>query len=96
MKAGEIASAAAGLVDGARHETHGDKRVNFENIARLWNAYLRCRFNIGAPTLLPHDVAQLMSLLKKARSITGLHNADDFVDDCGYSAIAGELSEGGQ
>ena len=33
-----------------------------------------------------------MSLLKIARTQAGEHNLDDYVDACGYSAIAGEIA----
>lgn len=92
MNASEIAKHAAGLVSGDRHEVHGDKHVTFDRIVRLWNAYLQCRFGIGAPTITPLDAAQMMSLLKKARAMSGAYNPDDYVDDVGYAAIAGELA----
>ena len=34
-----------------------------------------------------------MVLLKVARTQEGQHNIDDYVDACGYSAIAGEIAE---
>jgi hypothetical protein len=43
--------------------------------------------------ITPKDVAILMVLLKLARTKAGEHNIDDYVDACGYSAIAGELNE---
>ena len=42
--------------------------------------------------LLPEDVANMMALLKIARTQAGQHNPDDYVDACGYSAIAGEIA----
>ena len=93
MNASEIAKHAAGLVSGDRHKIHGDKHVTFDRIVRLWNAYMQCRFGIGAPTLTPLDAAQMMSLLKKARAMSGAHNPDDYVDDVGYAAIAGEIAD---
>lgn len=91
MDAGTICRTAATLVSGDRARTHGDKRTNHENIARLWNAYLRGR-PLGE-RLTGRDVALMMALLKVARTLTGAHNADDYVDAVGYAAIAGELAE---
>ena len=34
-----------------------------------------------------------MVLLKIARTQAGSHNIDDYVDACGYAAIAGEIAE---
>ena len=92
MKAHEIAGAAAELLTGERQKTHGEKRVNHENIAGLWSAYLSRRIDRDAP-LTGADVALMMVLLKVARTLAGVHNDDDFVDAVGYAAIAGELSQ---
>lgn len=94
--ASEIAKHAARLVSGDRAATHGDKRDTFGRVARFWNAYLQCRFGIAAPTLTPSDTAHLLSLLKKARMMGGAYNLDDYIDDVGYAAIAGELADGEQ
>lgn len=94
MQAEEICVTAAALVSGDRHKTHGDKFVNHENIARMWNAYLECKFGIVlSPTLSPLDVAQMMGLLKTARTCLGAHNLDDYVDQAGYAGVAGEIAE---
>jgi hypothetical protein len=86
MKTSQILQTAEKLVSTDRSKTHGDKKVNHQNIASLWSAYLD--FNIS-----PKDVAILMVLLKLARTKAGQHNIDDYVDACGYSAIAGELND---
>lgn len=92
VNAEEIAKGAAGLVVGTRERTHGDKLRNHENIARLWNAYRAIRRDPSADfTAL--DVALMMDLLKTARTQLGEHNPDDYVDKCGYSAVAGEIAD---
>ena len=92
MTTTEILTKAEKLVSDDRAKTHGDKIVNHENIARLFSAYLTNKFqaviNINA-----EDVAQLMTLLKIARSQAGQHNIDDYVDGAGYQAIAGNIAE---
>jgi hypothetical protein len=92
MNAQEIASRAAELVSGDRQKSHGDKTENHQNIAALWNAYLGWRLGEGA-LLTPRDVALMMALLKIARTKAGSHNPDDYVDLCGYGAVAGEIAE---
>jgi len=91
MKVSEILSTAAEIVDGNRHEKHGDRGRTLDNVAALWNAYLSIR---AEPTteLDAVDVAEMMGLLKVARTQSGEHNDDDYVDGCGYRAIAGELA----
>jgi hypothetical protein len=90
VKATDIAIKAAELIGGDREKTHGTKQTNFENIARLWNAWF---INNGglAGQLTGADVAKLMVLLKIARMESGEFNPDDAVDAAGYAAIAGEL-----
>ena len=76
------------LVEGDRARTHGDKLQNFENLATMWNAYLKIRgFNVE---LRASDAAEMMSYSKKVRKVGGEYNPDDYVDDSAYSAIAGE------
>jgi hypothetical protein len=86
-----VCTRAAELVGGDRDRQHGKKRKNFENIAMLWNAWLAIRRDVTAP-LDAHDVAQMMSLMKKARTQTGAFNADDYFDDAGYAGCAGEVA----
>lgn len=92
MKACEIADTAAKLMSGDRAKTHGDKLVNHQKIATLWNAFLEIREEPAAP-LRPSDVAHMMVLLKMARTQHGTLNLDDSVDQSAYAAIAGELMQ---
>lgn len=91
VTAEQIANHAASLVGGDRQKSHGDKVHNHLNIAILWNAYLTIRREPGSP-LQPVDVAHMMALLKISRTQLGAHNADDWVDMCGYAAVAGEIA----
>ena len=83
---------ARALVTGDRAVEHGDVFTNFAGIAGLWNAYLEARAAskrcAPTPPLTRHDVAILMSLLKVARTLTGNHNRDDYVDAAAYLSIA--------
>ena len=92
MKAAELLLAAADIVSGDRAAKHGDMRECHENIAEIWNAFLRTRRDPAAP-LSGAQVAICMALLKIARSQTGEENPDDLLDAAGYIAIAEELSE---
>jgi hypothetical protein len=91
MKASEIATEAARLVNGERNATHGDAYKNHKNIADLWNAFLGDRL---ANRLSPQDVLLMMALLKIARTQTGVLNLDDYIDAAGYVALAGEIAQG--
>ena len=87
-----VCSRAASLVGGDRQKTHGDKVENHQNIAGLWNAYLGWRL-VSDGWLRPEDVALMMALLKIARTKTGTHNLDDYVDLAGYAGVAAEIAE---
>lgn len=91
--ASEILREAAGIVEGARNTTHGDKERSFKLIGDLWTTYLAGRQGDYAG-ISGFDVAQMMVLLKLARSIQGKPVRDHFVDAAGYAGIAGELVSG--
>ena len=91
MNTTDILKKTEKLVSGDRGAKHGDMVATHENIARLWSSYLQNKFKLNL-NLLPEDVANLMTLLKIARTQAGKFNLDDFIDACGYAAIAGEIS----
>lgn len=99
MKAAEICAKAGELVGGDREVTHGDKSINFKNIAFLWNAILRAKAlqgggYSGGPilTLDALDVANMLEAFKIARRYSGAHNIDDYIDGAGYAGCAGEIA----
>lgn len=87
----EIAERAAQLISGDRNRSHGNARDNFENIAAFWNVYLQKKS--GGRHLTARDVGIMMALLKVARTLTGTHNVDDYLDGVGYLALAGGMAE---
>ena len=95
MNTTEILKKTEKLVSESRHDKHGDKVINHENISRLWTSYLQNKFKLNL-VLLPEDVACLMTLLKLARTQAGKFNLDDYIDACGYAAIAGEIANKSQ
>lgn len=86
MVRSDILAEAERLVSGDRHKAYGDAKASFERIAALWSAYL------GVP-LSAVDVGALMILLKVSRSKTNPDKRDNWVDICGYGALAGEIGE---
>ena len=91
MNTTKILQTAEKLVSESRHDKHGDKVINHENISRLWTGYLQNKTKLNL-VLLPEDVANMMALLKIARTQAGQHNEDDYVDAVGYCAISGEIA----
>lgn len=92
MKAADILTRAAELVGGDRARTHGSKERNHSNIAALWQAYIEIRRE-PAKQLSALDAANMMVLLKIARTQLGTFNPDDYVDMAGYAGCAGEIAE---
>lgn len=92
VNAKEILLEAGELVSDHRHRVHGDKNINFPNIATMWNAYLKIRKK-NRLDLDSEDVALMLTLFKIARSQSGTNNIDDYIDGAGYIAIAGEMRE---
>ena len=92
MNTTEILEKTKKLVSESRHDKHGDKVINHENISRLWTGYIQNKTRLNL-VILPEDVANMMALLKIARTQAGQHNEDDYVDAVGYCAIAGEIAE---
>ncbi len=83
-KASEFITKAAEIV-GERETTHGRKIENFSGIAALWSAYTGI-------DLTPHDVGNMMILVKMNRTNQGKFNADDYVDIAGYAGCNAEVA----
>ena len=80
----DILQKALDLTSGDRAKQHGDKFENHRNIANLWSAYLDKH-------ITPAQVCMMMSLMKIARTKTGTHNPDDYVDGAAYLGIGYEV-----
>jgi len=99
MKAAEICAKAGELVGGDRQVTHGDKSINFQNTAEMWNAILRAKVRqtpgmaVTVVTLTALDVANMLEAFKIARRYSGTHNIDDYIDGAGYAGCAGEIAD---
>lgn len=91
MTAGSMLSEASRIVEGVRNTQHGDKERSFQAIATVWSVYLAARRDPTGP-IRPHDVCQMMVLQKMMRAEWGAPIRDHFVDQAGYSGIAGEIA----
>lgn len=91
MRRTEVLQQAAELIDGNRAATYGDAYDSHDRIARLWQTYLAAVLpERGVDGLQAHDVAAMMILMKVSRSVASQH-ADNWVDICGYAALACEM-----
>jgi hypothetical protein len=91
MKASEIASRAAQLVNGDRAETYGDCLEQYTKLADLWTQTLTLAGMAPDVPLDAHVVAWMMADLKKVRAFGSTFHEDSYTDGCGYVSIAGEI-----
>lgn len=79
---------AESLVSGDREEEHGEFWKNAYLTSRLWQGYT-------GYDIQPEQVPVMLALLKIARSVGSRqqdsNGRDNFVDACGYLALAAEL-----
>jgi hypothetical protein len=88
--ANKILQQAGKLIDGERDTQHGNRDDCLASITILWDAWDRIR-QPGPPTSI--DTCIKMVMVKLARIARGTHNRDNYVDGCGYLAMAGEQAE---
>ena len=86
MNRGEVLDEAKKIIGGERQDSYGSPKDNFQRIAKLWSIYI-------GKELTDIDVANMMILMKVARHKSGKFKLDNFIDICGYAALAAEIGE---
>ena len=81
------------IVNGDREQSYGNAEDNFDRIADLWRAYLHAKIPQHYVNLTGIDVANMMILLKLARTITGTGKMDNWIDIAGYAACGGAVEQ---
>ncbi|WP_416565073.1 DUF6378 domain-containing protein [Nocardia testacea] len=84
VPAPDVLAEAHTLIYGDREDQYGHPRESFARIAALWSAYLGIE-------VTPADFANLMILMKTARTKSGYHR-DSYVDIVGYAANAERIA----
>ena len=69
-----------------RDSTHGDYREHFDQVAKLWSAYLQM-------DIAPAQVGVMMALVKLSRDQVGGKHPDHLLDALGYIALAEATTE---
>lgn len=94
--AGRILDLSKAAVTTVRGAQHGDAETSFAAIGQMWTAYLNALSirQTGLPlpglAIMPRDVAYMMGHVKEMRVMHGdEQNADHYVDQAGYTALAG-------
>lgn len=80
-----IVTEAINIIGGERQDAYGRPEDNFARIAGMWSAYLEV-------PVTPADVAQMMVLLKVARS-RHAYKRDNAVDAVAYTLLADQLAQ---
>jgi len=88
----EVLREAERLITGDRNRTYGEPMENFENIASLFNTFLRYKLKDDAD-ITPGDTAGLMILVKLAREMPG-PKEDNKMDIARYAACWAEVDRG--
>lgn len=79
------------IVEQDRLNNYGKPEDNFELIAKYWNVYLTSRINTNKK-LESIDIANMMTLLKVARTKTNPYHLDNYIDIAGYAACGFEIA----
>lgn len=90
MNRSKILETANQYITVDRAATHGSAEDSFAQIAAAWTWWLNERLS---EPVTAYDVAQMMSLFKKARSKGNRQHIDSAIDDAAYTAIAGEIGQ---
>ena len=85
MKHGKILDEAKVIINGERRDQYGNPEDSFRMIDAFWSFYL-------GQSISAQQVAEMMILLKLARQKTGEGKRDNFVDMCGYAALAADMA----
>lgn len=92
MIAKDFALAAMNLVGGDRREAYGDAMEHYSALAKLVNGYLESVGKAAETPLNALDLVTILELLKINRRNFGPFKIDNFVDQVGYAAVAGEIA----
>jgi len=84
---GDCLDEAKKTICGERQDIYGSPEDSFGLIADYWNIYLS---GMSGSALIAKDVAHMMVLFKMARVQGQAPKRDNYVDLCGYAAIAAD------
>lgn len=102
---GKLLADAAQIIGHDRNDQYGNAEDSFGVIAEFWSTWLTARAGELVSTMAgePHsvivtaaDVANMLGLMKKARTAVGGHKRDNYTDEIGYTALAQRCEEKGQ
>ena len=83
------------IVEQDRQNSYGKPENNFAQIAEYWNIYLASKKVNAFEKIEPIDVANMMILLKIARTKANPYYLDNYIDIAGYAACGFEIASNG-
>jgi hypothetical protein len=86
-----ILDTAGKIVNGDRRGAYGTPEMNFERIARFWQAYFDSTGRTAKVTA--NDVSPMMRLMKEARLCENPGHLDSLVDIVGYTLTGAEVNK---
>ena len=89
---GDVLLKAHKVINGERQDTYGTPEDSFRMIADQWRWYLKRQYDTDI-VLKAYDVAMMMVLFKICRMFGQEYSEDNYVDACGYLALAGDMYE---
>jgi len=94
IKKESILDTASRIINGERQDSYGAPEDSFQISAEYWSTYLNGKFKKRTPdfkfVLDPVDVANMMVLFKQARKLGQKPKRDNYIDACGYEALAAD------
>ncbi len=93
---GHILKKAHEIINGERQDLYGNPEDSFELIASYWSSYLTSRQKAkggSGLSIYPHEVAEMMMLLKIARMAGKKLEVDNYCDLAGYAGLAADMVE---
>lgn len=97
MDRAEYLDTTKDIICNQRHNVHGGAENTFSLIAAYWDVFLneKLKAEVGLK-LSAADVGVMMGLFKTARWQVNPKHQDNIIDNIGYLALAGELSDSDQ
>lgn len=96
MDRAEYLDVAKDIICNQRHNVHGGAENTFALIAAYWDVFLNMKLQSSGGAsinLSPADVGVMMGLFKTARWQVNPKHQDNMIDNIGYLALSGELSD---
>jgi len=87
---GDCLDEAKATICGERQDQYGNPEDSFALVGAYWATYLQEKAKDGTVIISAKDVAHMMILFKVARCQGQTPKRDNYVDICGYAAIAAD------